>query len=596
MILLRFWALIREASNINHLWSLLIVEEFVRLGVNQFFISPGSRSTPIVTAISRLSKAKPFVHFDERGTAFAALGYAKVTGKPAVWVTTSGTAVGNGLPAVIEAYMAGVPMILLTADRPPELRQTGANQSIPQFPVFAPYLNWSLDAPAPTIEISPSYVLTSIDQAVQRAYSNGMGPVHLNWMFREPLAPEVTGEDFSGYVSTISNWIEGSDPYTKYNRCRQHLKIGDLPDSQLEPLWEVEHGLIIAGRLKSQEEGESVREVANKLNWPLFSDISSQIRLGASTDQGQSLPLSPFIFSRDNSKHLPPPKTVIQFGKTPTSKTLLTWINTVRPENYVVIDDAPQRIDPSHTVTLRIEAEIIDSCNQILECKPAHVREQSEWIAVWNAINKKVNTRLKEYWTRPQSLSEPLIAHIISGELRDGDTLVIGNSMPIRDFDSYAVFNGVNVATITNRGASGIDGIIATAIGTAVASEGPVTAVLGDLAFLHDLNSLAMASQIKTSIVLIVINNNGGGIFSFLPIAKYTDVFEPFFGTPHSITFREAARMFNGMYHNPTLPDEFRDNYSESLATSGLSIIEVNTNRYANLQLHKEIEERIRVE
>ena len=588
--------MIKEASNINLLWTVLVVEELIRLGVDQFFIAPGSRSTPLVTAIARNDKAKAFVHFDERGTAFAALGYAKVSGVPAVWVTTSGTAVANGLPAVIEAHMTGVPLVLLTADRPPELRQTGANQSINQYPIFAPYLNYSFDAPTPSMEISPSYVLTSIDQVVHRSLSNGMGPVHVNWMFREPLAPISTGNNFSHYLSQINTWINGSEPFTKYAKMYKGTQISDTVLRESEHVWLKEKGVIVAGRLRNFSQANLVKQLAAYLKWPLVSDISSQLRLGAGTENSDTLHLSPLIFNgASHNNLLPMPETVVQFGKLPTSKHVLAWIKASSPNNYVVVDDFPGRLDPIHKVSHRIEADIEDVCNHILKIELSHKTTRGEWLKEWISLDARAKLELKKIGQYNDELTEPAVARIVSEEIKEGHILVIGNSMPIRDFDSFSTFNGARVHTITNRGASGIDGTIATAVGASVAAQRSTTVVLGDLALLHDLNSLAMMNQLNTAFVIVVINNNGGGIFSFLPISDFSDIFEPFFGVPHELSFKEAAKMFKGAYHSPTSSDEFKKCYSESILTQGLTIIEVNTDRHDNFALHKEIEKQINI-
>src|SRR5690606_37386344 len=200
----------RAAPHPNRLWADLLVEELVRCGVGLFCLAPGSRSTPLVQAVAANPEARPLMHFDERGTAFAALGYARATGRPAAWVTTSGTAVANGLPAVVEASVDGVPLVLLTADRPPELRDTGANQTIPQPALFGEFVRWRFDLPAPAAEIDPAFVLTTADQAVHRAVGRPRGPVHLNCMFREPLAAEAMDD------VRLAGWRVSGEPYTRY--------------------------------------------------------------------------------------------------------------------------------------------------------------------------------------------------------------------------------------------------------------------------------------------------------------------------------------------------------------------------------------------
>ena len=585
--------MIREASNINQLWSLLIIEELLRLGVEQFFISPGSRSTPLVTAIALHDAAKTCVHFDERGSAFAALGYSKATGSPAVWVTTSGTAVANGLPSAIEAHMDGIPLILLTADRPPELRDTGANQSINQASIFSPYVKWSLDGPTPTTEIPPSFVLTSIDQAVYRSLTSGNGPVHINWMFREPLAPKSTGDNFGEYLGSIENWIGSTAPYTEYKITHKNLSIKNATFEQglIHPS---DHkGLVLAGRLKTKDESVWVKKLAASLGWPLYADISSQIRLGLDETKNELAPLSPLLFSPSIDAHLPKPQTVIQFGKIPASKHVLAWINSVKPSEYLIVDHAPARIDPFHGVSTRIEADISEFCQTILSFNSTKNPLNQSWNEDWVKINEQVIEKLDNYFDKNNVLSEPYIARVISEQIKPDSTLVIGNSMPIRDIDSFASYYGSQVSTLTNRGASGIDGTIATAIGASIATNKPVTVILGDLALLHDLNSLAMARHLDASFIVIVVNNNGGGIFSFLPIAEFTDVFEPFFGTPNDVTFNGAAKMFDAAYYKPSTIEEFRSTYSQAMEEKGFFLIEVETDRKENLLIHKNIERHV---
>lgn len=583
--------MIRDAANINQLWSFLIIEELVRSGVKHFFISPGSRSTPLVSAVARHGHSNAVVHFDERGTAFAALGYAKASGNPAAWVTTSGTAVANGLPAVIEASMDGVPMILLTADRPHELRQTGANQSIPQFPLFSPFVKWSIDVSPPTQSIPPNYILTTIDQAIHQALRSGGGPVHVNCMFREPLAPKATGSKFDQYLKGIARWLDDINPFTQYSDTGQNGELNPGFRSGVLDSLTTQKGIIIAGRLKSKEEGVAVETLATTLNWPLYADISSQCRLGQNALNRDSTKLSPLLFSPPNQESLPVPETIIQLGKRPTSKLILSWIESVRPKYNIVVENGPERIDPRHEVTHRVESDIKSFCNYVLTTNSSTSKANSDWQDHWIRINEVVSGKLEKFLTRSEELYEPTIARIVSEEIHESNTLVIGNSMPIRDFDTAGAFNGNWIKVVTNRGASGIDGVMATAIGVGIATNKSVTVVIGDLGVLHDLNSLAMASQLSSPFVVVIINNDGGGIFSFLPIAEYEEIFEPFFGTPHGLAFGESAKMFGAKYFNPSTVKEFRTCYSSAINESGFSLIEVKTNRDENYLIHKEIEQ-----
>ena len=579
--------MIREAPNINHLWSALIVEELVRLGGDHFFVAPGSRSTPLVTAVGRHERTTAIVHYDERGTAFAALGYARATGKPAVWITTSGTAVANGLPAVIEAHMDNVPLILITADRPPELRQTGANQTINQANIFGSYLKWSFEGAAPSLDISPAYVLTSVDQAVHRAIWRDKGPVHLNWMFREPLVPISMNIDLSDYLAEISEWIDTGSPFTTYSGADVREVFFDT-EEVINTIFGSKKGLITIGRLGSMKEVASVCKVVQHLKWPVYADVASSLRLGG-TSYLNSPPLSSLLFRPKEGTFHSELDVVIQFGKRSTSKKLNNWIRDSRPKQYILVDSFAGRIDPMHNVTHRIEGSVSSFCTMLVEYDHPESPD-NEWVNEWHKANKDVNDGLSSYFNDQKELSEPMVARIISECIGKEDGLVLGNSMPVRDMNEFAVSDSNWVFTVTNRGASGIDGAVGIAAGFAIGYKKPVTILLGDLSLLHDLNSLALGRQVTTPLVIVVINNDGGGIFSFLPIAAYEDVFEPFFGTPHGLSFSAAAGMFGYTYHNPTSCAEFRKMYSMAIQTKGLTLIEVNTERGQNRKLHQDIE------
>ena len=268
-----------DTPRANLLWATLIVEELARSGVDFFCVAPGSRSTPLIAALAANERARNLVHFDERGTAYAALGYARATGRPAAWITTSGTAVANGLPAAIEAAIDGVPMILLTADRPPELRQTGANQTIDQPDIFGDYVRWRFDLPAPEAAVDPAMVLTTVDQTVYRARRAPSGPVHLNLMFREPFLPEDGDEPLAAPV----RWRESDEPYTRYAATGPAVDLDEV-ERLREELRPVKKGLVVAGRLPSRKQGEAALRLAESLDWPLLPDVGSQVRLGARSE------------------------------------------------------------------------------------------------------------------------------------------------------------------------------------------------------------------------------------------------------------------------------------------------------------------------
>ena len=577
----------QEIAKANRLWAYLIVEELVRSGVDFFCVAPGSRSTPLVAALAENTKARPLVHFDERGTAFAALGYARATGRPAAWITTSGTAAANGLPAIVEAATDGVPMLCLTADRPPELRQTGANQTIVQPNIFGDYVRWSFDLPAPDLSVDPASVLTTVDQAVYRAQRAPKGPVHLNLMFREPFLHdrEVEGENVSGPGS----WQENGLPYTRYATTKPAV---DREEAEL--LWEglrlVERGLVVAGRLESRAQGEAVSRLADVLNWPLLADIGSQTRLGdgarSRTAYYDAL-LAGGQFWEENR-----PEAVLHFGGRALSKRLEQALARVAPDPYMVVRESPFRLDPSHRVTHSVESNIEELCAAFVERAEARPSAgTSRWLASWGKASEKVGAIMDRRFTDEKELSEPSVAWLVSRHIPEDHGLVLASSMPIRDMDTFAATDGPSVPVAANRGASGIDGTVATAAGFVRGSGRPVTLVIGDLALLHDLNSLAMLRDLP--VVVVVLNNDGGGIFSFLPVAQQKKFFEPYFGTPHGLGFEAVAAMFGLGYERPRTAPELLEAYRTACSRDASTLIEVATDRASNVALHRELLESI---
>ncbi len=550
----------------------------MRCGVGLFCVAPGSRSTPLVAALASNPRARKIIHFDERGTAFAALGYARATGQPAAWITTSGTAVANGLPAIVEASVDSVPMILLTADRPPELRQTGANQTIDQPDIFGDFVRWSFDLPAPDPDTDPAMVLTTVDQAVYRARRSPSGPVHLNLMFREPFLPNPNKP--SKTLEPPEPWSTNAEPYTRYAPTKSSVDESEIETLQrmLQP---IERGLVVAGRLTYREQGEAVKRLAKDLGWPLLPDIGSQARLGV----GDSAAFYDALLANEKFAASYAPEAVLHVGGRTLSKRLEKFVGRGRLDPYIVIRDNPFRLDQSHRVTHSVETNVVDFCDALSQALPE--RAPSDWLSGWREASEDVEQRFGELLLEDGDLSEPVVARVVSRHVPEGHGLVVASSMPVRDLDTFAVTDGAFVPVAANRGASGIDGTVATAAGFACGLDSPVTLVIGDLALLHDLNSLAMLRDLPVTVV--VVNNDGGGIFSFLPVAGEREFFEPYFGTPQGVGFESAAAMFGLGYENPKTAAEFVRAYRSAVSGQTSTLIEVNTNRDENVTLHNEL-------
>jgi len=574
-------------NNINHCWGSLIIEELSRLGVDYFCVAPGSRSSPLVIAVAQHKKIKSFVHFDERGLAFHAMGYAAATKKPAVLICTSGTAAANFLPAVIEASKKKLPLIVMTADRPPELRQTGAVQTIDQVGLYGNYAQWATDMPCPDTKIEPQYVLTTVDQAWYQACRK-KGVVHINCMFRQPLTLTQTTDDLKTYIKPINRWIESNKPYTEYVTGFESVAL-PIPKKIAARLDAIKSGVIVVGKVGGEDEAQLVLSLSEKLGWPIFADLSSGLRLG----QNHSNLIHYFdhlLLSEKIVKGLSF-DGVLHLGGRLTSTRYYDFIQKQNPSEYIMVLNHSLRNDPNHQVSLRVESSVSNFIQTIIGLiKP---RKGSSALKLLSKADKMADKTIESTLLADQRLNEPQVARIISQMIPESHGLFLSNSMPIRDMGNYADFKGNGVFVNGNRGASGIDGIIASAAGYARGLEKPVTLMIGDLAALHDLNSLSMLRDLPVPLIIILLNNGGGAIFSFLPIAEFKEGFEKFWGTPHSNTLASAASMFELNYSQPMDTVHFTKVYNSALKSQTSTIIEVITNREENLKIHRSLQETI---
>ncbi|KAA3609741.1 MAG: 2-succinyl-5-enolpyruvyl-6-hydroxy-3-cyclohexene-1-carboxylic-acid synthase [Calditrichaeota bacterium] len=573
---------IQSSENINILWANLIIEELVRHGIDYFCISPGSRSTPLTIAAARHPKTNTKIIYDERGAAFHALGFARANRKPAVLICTSGTAAANYYPAVIEASQEYIPMIILSADRPTELRNTGANQTINQVKLFGDYPRFFFDLPCPGESENASFVLTKIDDVAEFSSGINPGPVHLNCMFREPLEPKKI--DWSpDYLNTINHWLISNTPYKKLA-----AKSLDIPNKDLQnivsTIEDSLEGIILAGRCENKSDQQAVLQLSKKLNWPVFADITSGLRLSPSENiinHFDQLFLSGSL--KEKLSNLP----ILHFGGQFVSKRLLQFLEKHQGQHIHILE-TEKTIDPAKNVSLRIQLAI----NEFVKIILPQVSKKTNESFIKSLLNQnlKIIKHLKNFDKLQVQINEVSVARIISEKILPDSALFLASSMPVRDMDMFAVPGNEYVKIGSNRGASGIDGTIASAIGFACGSKKPATLIIGDLAFLHDMNSLAMVSKNDFPLTIILINNQGGGIFSFLPIAEHTDVFEENFGTPHNLTFKKAVELFGLAYFQPGSVNQFAENYKTCQEGKKSTIIEVRTNRNDNFLLHKKLQ------
>lgn len=573
--------------NLNQYWAQLIIEELIRCGVTYICIGPGSRSTPLVIAAARHSGIQTFIGHDERSVGFHALGYAKATRSPAAIITTSGTAVANLYPAVVEASADGVPMIILTADRPPELIDTGANQAIRQDRFFGTYVRWHTDFPCPNNDISPAMVLTTVDQAVYRSKMGSPGPVHLNCRYREPLEPSIYPVA-AEYTSKIQAWLDGEAPFTTYSIPKQ-IVSEDLIQTVTELVKTTERGMIVIGQLNSDAQKQSVYDFARRTGWPTCADISSGLRFS-----GLPLHLIRYydqqLLTEQFNKDVKP-AVVLHFGGRTTSKRIWEYFNQNRPQRYIVIKETPDRYDPAHYVTDHLQTDVSDFC-QHLSAKLGPLKT-NQFASIFQTKALQVDTVIDKLVQDTNALTEPFISRAISEAIPEATGLFLSNSMPVRDMDLYAKTIDKSIMVGTNRGVSGIDGILSTATGFAVGHHKMLTLVIGDLAMLHDLNALSLLLKIRIPIVIVVINNQGGGIFDFLPISQYPDVFEPYFVTPHEFHFKGACESFKVPYVKADTKDIFTEQYLLAVTQKITTVIEVFTRRQDNFDLRKQMKNRI---
>lgn len=568
-------------ENRNYAFAGALAQGLYECGLRHVCICPGSRSSPLAISFGRQPGIKTWVHLDERSAGYFALGMAKALGEPVAVLCTSGTATANLHPAVIEARYSFVPLIVLTADRPPELVEWGANQTIDQSGIYGPHVKWSTTLPTP--EATPSMLRYAGAMAL-RAYAVASevpaGPVHLNLPFREPLAPVEAPEDFEDIRHGVT-----SAPSIREIETLQGLDELAM-ESVIDALDGVERGLIVCGPLSRREFPEAVSALAETLGYPVLADPLSQVRCG-DHNVGQVIDGYDLFLREDGLADRLKPEVVIRFGGTPTSKALGNYLESHARVRHVLVRDAGWS-DPSHLATDVYSTDPVQFCRQVASA----VRGRSGpigWLTKWQELGNRTREAVESAAGEMEELFEGKIFTEIAELLPEESILFAGNSMPVRDMDAFLPTSSKRILCMANRGASGIDGVVSTALGFGAASGRRVTLVIGDLSFYHDMNGLLAAKKYGLNATIIVVNNDGGGVFSFLPQAQFPDGFEEYFGTPHGLGFRFAAEMYELDYEKVESWDDFRRAVSRSQSAKGAAIIEVPGDRIKNVELHQQV-------
>ncbi|HYV16631.1 MAG TPA: 2-succinyl-5-enolpyruvyl-6-hydroxy-3-cyclohexene-1-carboxylic-acid synthase [Conexibacter sp.] len=544
-------------------------EELARCGVGDACTSPGSRSTPLVLSLARTAGLRCWSHIDERAAGFFALGLAKSTGRPVAIACTSGTAAAELMPAVIEAAHARVPLLVLSADRPPELRDVGAGQTIDQLKLYGDAAKWFVEVG--THEATPSRVRWMRALACRAAWTaldGRPGPVHLNFPLREPLVLDapLPGDDPSPGRADGRPWVA-------------HPVVPAPSEPAPVPVAPAPRTVVVAGASRDPLLGATVAAFAAAAGYPLLADPLSGARRGPAAIAHYDALLRDAALAAELR-----PQLVLRVGDLPTSKPLRTWLAGLDAEQ-VVLDAENAWHDPDGVAATRIAASPRAT---LAALAPEHRGAgDAGWLERWRGADRAAAGAIAA--TLGEELSEPRVAAELVAALPSEATLFVASSMPIRDVETFAAARDGAPRVLSNRGANGIDGTVAAALGAAAAGDGPVVLHIGDVALAYDLGALLSARRLQLALTIVLVNNDGGGIFHFLPVAGETDAFEQHVATPHGLDFAQAAALYGARHQLVSTPGELRDALGLALAEDGVTILEVRTEREANVVLHRRV-------
>lgn len=565
--------------NRNTLWCEIFVNELVSCGLTHAVLLPGSRNTPLTTAFARNSSLSVFSQIDERSGAFFALGIAKATGRPVALICTSGTAAAEFFPAVIEAYQQRTPLIVCTADRPVELLGCGANQTINQTNLYGSFARKYFDAGLPEVSNERlNHVKSLAKRAWFEALGSNAGPVHLNFPFRKPLeSNSYTDEVEESLIASLNkkSGIE-NNIFSGLSTSRQ------LKDDFFSGLRN-KNILFIAGPGSYGREFYcSLNELSLLLNAPVIADGLSGLRFSAQEQNNLLAGYEGYFRSREFIEAVKP-EVLVMFGRTPTSKALEDFLSSSDAEKYL-INSYGDWLDPYSSTSGVIVIEPEEFCRQFTD----HIKKKSGdgkettsgSLGVMELYRKAETISLSLKKEQIEQSDFPFEGRIVTemfSSMNEPAVIMVSNSMPARDVDYFAPLASMGHTIFNNRGASGIDGIISTALGIAAVSKRPAVLLTGDLAFYYDLNGLLASKKYGISLTIVLVNNNGGGIFEMLPVSREEDIFNDYFITPHGLDFSSFVASYGGEFKSVSSWQEFSRAFKSSVEKTGLNVIEIKT-------------------
>lgn len=567
----------KSSINRNIFWCTVFTNRLAELGVKYVCISPGSRSTPLTYTFSTNKNFTTFPIVDERSSAFFALGLAKRSKSPVAIVTTSGTAVAELYPAIIEAYYQRIPLIICTADRPRKLRGSGANQTINQHNIYKNHIRMFADIGLPDLN-NINKVIHLAEDAVRTSFFNDRGPVHLNFQFEKPFEPNSTTDSID--TKLLEN-VCSNTSFELRETSSKKVNFRKLADK-----FTYKRGLILIGYYNyGNGFPRQVVRFSEKYGFPIYADGSSSIRFGKHRKDNIIENLTAIVRSNSFLESYDP-ELIIQFGSAPTANVLLEFFKNSKADK-ILCNEFGDLNDPSLTSKVLVKMNPENFCESICNFDK-QTKHSLEWLDDWRAMNMIANIHKNELVENSEFCFEGRLPYEIISSLQEKSNLFISNSLPIRDFDFFSTTDQKRLSIYTNRGASGIDGITSTALGIAKVSKEPTYLITGDLAFFHDLNGLYNSIKFNIPLTIILVNNNGGGIFESLPISEYSEVMKENFLTPLRINFSKYVDAYGGKYRRIKNWNQLRKELKLSTGSKKLTVLEVKTDaKKSKLQRQK---------